>query len=190
MNDNQQLDNILDEALSTYREAEPLAGIEDRVLQRLRLHADEHRTAWWKWGAVAACAVLALVIWIGMTRRTPQTAAQAAQVAVQPKAIPQKQVSSTPTDGPTLVSENARAHSVFPRPAATASATLPYANAAMASVFPVPVPLTDEEQAFAAALDRHPDARPMPFASDTAPVIAKIEIKPLSTTEETSGDNQ
>ena len=58
MNDNEQLDNILDEALSAYREAEPLAGIEDRVLQRLRLQPEARRFASWKWGAVAACAAV------------------------------------------------------------------------------------------------------------------------------------
>ena len=41
MNHNDDFDRTVDDALAEYRDAEPLAGVEERVLQRLRL---QHRT--------------------------------------------------------------------------------------------------------------------------------------------------
>ena len=59
MNDNEQLDNILDEALSEYREAEPLAGLESRVLQRTAGQRSPLAPARGGGGALrAACAAL------------------------------------------------------------------------------------------------------------------------------------
>lgn len=191
MNDNEQLDNILNNALAEYREAEPLAGLEDRVLQRLRLQPETRRFTWWKWAAVAACAAtLTVVIWIEMSRRTPQTGIPLGQVAVQPNVVPIQREPAPHTADDSKLSQVAPDRIGLQHRSATISPRQTRANAPMAAVFPIPVPLTPEEQAFATALDRHPDARPMPSASDAAPVIAKIEIKPLSDSDKTPGENQ
>ena len=54
-----KLDELLDAALASYGAAEPLRGIEERVLNRLR--GEEARRPWWMWSAVAAAAAAAVV---------------------------------------------------------------------------------------------------------------------------------
>ena len=69
MTHNDEFDKVLDDALSEYREAEPLAGLEDRVLQRLQLQTEQRRKLWWRWSAIAAAAAaLIIAAWIGMGR--------------------------------------------------------------------------------------------------------------------------
>jgi len=191
MNHNEHLDNLLDEALSEYCDAEPLAGIESRLLLRLQASQPTRTNSWLRWGLAAAClAALALVIWIGMARRTSPTATPADELAAQPKTVPQPREFSAPAPGPAVVSENGRARDAAPRRATPSTITPANTKPATAEVFPVPVPLTDEERAFVAALGQHPEAVHATSASDDAPVIAKIEIKPLSTTDENPGDDQ
>ncbi len=57
-------DDVLSEALSEFREAEPRAGLAGRL--KAGVGAAEHapRFAWWKWAAVAAAAVLMIAFWI------------------------------------------------------------------------------------------------------------------------------
>ncbi len=192
MNDNEQLDNILDQALSEYREAEPLAGIEDRVMQRLRLQPKTRRVTWWKWAAVAACvATLAVVIWIGMSRRTPQTGIPSGQVAVQPNVVPlQREPAAHRSDDSKLSQVAARTHwgstsfSNDIRPASPPQCTNGCYLSNSCALNPG-----------GAGVCRSPGSiirRPShaTSASDAAPVIAKIEIKPLSDSDKTPGENQ
>lgn len=191
MSDNDRLDNILDEALNEYRQAEPLAGLESRLLQRLQATQPARTGSWRRWGFAAACiAALVVAVWVGMVRRTPPAVAPAGEVAAQPKETPAKQAPAIHAGSPSAHSQVAAArHAVRSRPA-SAYAAPKVGSAAMAAVFPVPLPLTDEDRAFVAALNQHPEAVQATAASDDAPVIAKIEIKPLSTTDESSGENQ
>jgi len=191
MNDNEQLDNLLAEALSEYGAAEPLAGIEDRVLQRLRLQPEHHPWSGWKWAAAAAClSALAVAVWIGMARRTPQSPSTAGEIALQPKVTPLKRDPTPHSADPSMLSQAASERIGVQHSSATTSGRQTNVNAPRAAVFPNPVPLTREEQAFVAALDRHPDALPTTTAPGAAPVIARIEIKPLSDSDKPSGENQ
>lgn len=56
------LDRLLDAALAKYADANPRAGLEDRILANLRSEQAREATAsWWKWGLAAAVAVVALL---------------------------------------------------------------------------------------------------------------------------------
>jgi hypothetical protein len=61
---NDEFDNILDDAMAEYRDAEPLAGVEGRVLRRLA-ERTKRRRAWWGWSLAAglAMALLAVASW-------------------------------------------------------------------------------------------------------------------------------
>ena len=54
MNHDEHLDNFLDEALSEYRDAEPLAGLESRVLRRLQASKPARAGFWLRCGIAAA----------------------------------------------------------------------------------------------------------------------------------------
>lgn len=105
MNDNnereKQLDGLLDSALARYGGAEPLHGLEERVLGRLR--GQRERRAWWLWGGAAAAALAAVVVVVLMMRpaeKTPVVGAAGEQPAVvahheaAPKPVAPKQSAS------------------------------------------------------------------------------------------------
>ncbi|MGA9565684.1 MAG: hypothetical protein WBS19_09200 [Candidatus Korobacteraceae bacterium] len=188
MNHNQELEKILDQALSEYRDAEPLSGLEDRVMRRIQEQKAIRQPRGLRWAIALGCAAaIAFAMWLGLERRPPQTTAPSARAnpeSVQPAPV---QVPSV------AVADTGANASHRPKPARqTASAMAPpeQPTHVMPAVFPSPTPLTAEERAFVAALQRDPVAMPTASDADTAITIAEIEIKPLSVGGETSGDNQ
>src|SRR3954462_11112115 len=55
-----QLEKLLDSALANYGTAEPLRGLEERVLGRLE--GEGSQRPWWMWAAVAVAAMVVLVM--------------------------------------------------------------------------------------------------------------------------------
>ncbi len=192
MNNNQQLDNLLDEALSAYREAEPLAGIEDRVLQRLRLQPGERRRLWWKWGAVAACvAMLAFAAWLGLRGHEPQGPVARQQTASNVDVPPEaKAAAETPRK---IASKPApQPHTNIPAKVAQ-SAGEPMQVARLddngrESPHP-PQPLTGEERQLLALARAHPAALRSISQADQPISIAPLSIQPLPSEANQNGDN-
>jgi hypothetical protein len=193
MNDNQQLDSVLDAALSAYREAEPLVGIEDRVLQRLRPEPETHRTAWWKWSAVAACAVmLALAAWLGLRGHGPQgpvvrQQTQASNVDVPPQARPA-------TEAPRAVTNKRAPQPPSRTPAQVArTAGTPVQLARLddngRESPQLATPLTREERQLVALAQTHPDALRSISQEDQPIAIAPLTIQPLPSEANQNGDN-
>jgi len=204
MTNHDQFDELLDHALGEYRNAEPLAGLEDRVLQRLRSQPAERRNPLWIWGAVAACAALVLIgVWIGVENSTTPhlpTAGKYGPPTAPPKEggvghPPEAKVGTRGseelahvTKRPTRPKEGRVGH---PAPRGLKSArdnrskglngraeAVPLQN--VASQFPTPAPLTAEEHALLALL--HADPNVLPKLGDDANdmAIAPLEIKPLA----------
>jgi cytoskeletal protein RodZ len=191
MNHDEHFDNLLDEALNEYRDAEPLTGLEARVLARLQTAKPARVSPWLRWGIAAACAAaVALALWIGMARRTSQTLAPADKVAAQSEVVTPSQQPAISTKGPAIASSNSRVQSETSRPRITATAALTPSKPAIAEVFPVPLPLSDAERALMAALQKDPQAAPPASDTDAVIAIAEIKIKPLSLDIESSGDTQ
>ena len=186
MNPNEHLDNILDEALSEYRDAGPLAGLEDRVLQRIHEQKAIRQTRGLRWAIAFGCAAaLAFAVWLGLERRAPQTtppSAVATTGSVPPAPVQAPSVADTGANTSDRPKSARHIASAIAQPAHLAHV--------MPAVFPSPTPLTAEERTFMAALHRDPLAMPAASDADTAITIAKIEIKPLSIGGETSGDKQ
>jgi hypothetical protein len=174
MNHNDEFDHVLDEALAEYRDVEPLAGLEHRVLQRVRRQAEHRRKIWMRWSALAACAaMLAITAWIGLRDRVrhdnvptrPITAHGKPPIAPQPK------------NAGTQKAEHR------PNPRAAAPATLASANhAPVRSQFPLPAPLNPEERALLVLAQTHPEVLiHLPSTQeDHAIAIAPINIRPLA----------
>ena len=193
MNNNQQLDSILDHALGEYRDAEPLAGLEDRVLQRLRLQPDGSRIASWKWGMVAACAaMLAFAVWLGLRGNEPQgpiarrqTLASNADVLppAKPAAATPRAVASQPAPLP-----HSRIPAQVPRSAvAQLQVAQPEDNGRESAH--LPAPLTREERQLLALAQTHPDALRSISQQDQPIAITPLTIEPLPSEANENGDN-
>ncbi|HVP53432.1 MAG TPA: hypothetical protein VMU45_00425 [Candidatus Eisenbacteria bacterium] len=188
MNYHDEFDDILDRALSEYRDAEPLAGIESRILARIDGREITPRKLGLRWAiALASAAAVALAVWLGVARHTPQTAAPSVTATARP-------VPSASAQPPAVAVAVSAAHGgKTPKSARqTASAAAPSAQSAQAvpAVFPLPTPLTVEERAFMTALQSAPRAEYTASDADSAITIARIEIKPLQVGGSVSGGEQ
>lgn len=185
MNDNDKFDDILDEALADYSDAEPLAGMEHRVLQRVRMHA-ERRKVWLSWSALAVCtAMLAVAVWIGLRERdrheilSPQaTTAQQPRspVELQPKHASGHASPETAPTRPLVAKVHPRGPNVADR---TALGTTGRAH--VRAEFPTPEPLNSEERALLALAQTHPEILSrLADRDDHEIAIAPITIEPLA----------
>jgi len=194
MNDKDQFDSVLDKALSEYREAEPLAGLEDRVLQRLRLQPEDRQITWWKWAAVAACAALVLIaLWIGagssrLRNSPPNQAATRQHEVPNPGATPAAGGTNANQQHPDqeIVSKHAKELDDGPQAVHRARqknvTRVETANSSgpKATQFPSPTPLTLEEHALLALARSNSEVLLNQPDRSRDLEIAPIEIKPLA----------
>ncbi len=196
MKHSDEFEDILHGALAEYRDAEPLAGLEDRVLCRLRLAADHRRKLLWRWSALAAAAaMLTIAVWLGVSaraRHTPSPAAATHKPA--PPAEPQRKPS---------VSAAAHRGAASSVPAVkTARTKQPHVSASSPRVslqraprreeFPMPTPLTSSERSLLALAQTHPAALQGLQEQDIDKQIdiAPIAIEPLNeNTRDYRGEN-
>ena len=78
MEGNDELDRRIDDALAGYAGAEPLAGMEERVLRRVRLASRRRAFGW-----AATIAVVASVVVEAIVVRTPRAVTPTYRVGVQ-----------------------------------------------------------------------------------------------------------
>lgn len=153
------LDKLIDGALGEYSSAEPLAGLEQRVLNRARAERLSRQRRWW-WTAVAlAASAVAVVVVVAPHRRVPPPVAvvapppqvEPASAAVAPVAAPRRAAAVRRMRGPRV---------------------LPKRN-----LFPTPSPLSPEERLLVQLAESRPQlllARPVDEI-----YIKPIEIAPL-----------
>jgi hypothetical protein len=203
MNNTKNLDPILDEALSEYREAEPLAGLEDRVLQRLRLQPEKRRTAWWKWGALATCAALLLVaLWIGIggnwMRNSPRNQIAGKQQAAQvPSTTPASDETNANRQGPHQEIVSRESGTLDKGPQAVhrdpqerlAGYGRTRSSVPKAAQFPLSAPLTSEEHALLALASLNRDVLLNQPDRSGDVEISPIEIKPLAGSDAPAQEN-
>ena len=187
-----ELDQMLDDALAEYREAEPLAGLEDRVLMRVKSQAERARRPWWQWNAIAAAAaVLAIAAWIGFGGRARHEApAPVAQKQVLPAESYPRAKDTRIAKEPSTDKSVAAAKIVPSRIArASAPAQATTQSATVRDHFPSPAPLKPEERMLLALAQTHPEflGELSRDDDDQEISIAPIHIKPLA---EVSDDNQ
>lgn len=186
MKHNHELDDMLDRALSEYRDAEPLAGMEDRILRRMAAHPERSARRWaWVLAAAAAAVVIVVGSWLGLRER-PHEQTVATSVTQQPA----KQAATGPAHAetpplPSTESHRTTAAHLSSRPALSNRAPQVAKAGAMKTArkpFPTPAPMTTEEHALLALARTHPDA--LLAGGDDALAdklsITPIEIKPLA----------
>ncbi len=160
-----RLDEWIDGALRGYSDAEPLARIEDRVLNRVRAARTARRRSWRLAFAVPALAALVVVVWIVWRQQPAVAPPQVPVAAIKPPAVLAPPVVSS-------VPVAKRRHRPVRHP-------LP-----MHEYFPAPSPVTAEEKALFAWARRSPAEAQHAFAdlrrrNEGPIVIQKIEIAPL-----------
>lgn len=191
---NHEFDNILDDALAEYREAEPLAGLEGRVLRRLAERTNR-RTAWWGWSFAAglAMALLAVAVWFEL-RDPPYQPLPTYQGSTE-QAAPSRHTDRNRADfrsakPPGYPEGFPPGTSEQPRRASARPALPGGAHRGRRSQFPVPVPLTSEERALLALAHTDPEALQTLPGNDHELAIAPITIQPLADgTSSNEGDN-
>ncbi len=181
MNHNDEFDQILDEALAKYREAEPLAGMEHRILERVRMQAERNRKSW-RWGAFAACtALLAVAAWIGLREPARREIAPMQAATAQPQRLPvEPQPKNTNASPPTATTRPlvARVHSRGPK---VAGEKILESSGRAGPEFPTPEPLNSEERALLALAQTHPEVLSRLADHDDQEIaIAPINIQPLA----------
>lgn len=162
------VDQVL-EALSRYSSEEPLAGLEQRVLNQVHAACAPPRRSGWGWAltasvaaGVAAAGVAALVL----MRPIPD-----------PPKVP-RLIAHSPKPAPVLVAAQPVRKPNAP-PASPASHGLPKWRE-----FPIPTPVTSGERALLALVERAPDATREAFldfeSRNNQPIkLEEIKIEPL-----------
>lgn len=191
---NDEFDQILDEALAEYREAEPLAGVEDRALHRIQFQASRRRKllTFWRSIALAAAAAAIVAIWLGLSARSQhETPAQAIARDQTPASQPQSKPSTEAAPHSDANASSLTAKTVRSRPPRTVVMAHIVASepGPMRDMFPTPAPLTPSERTLLALAQTHPLAlQELPqHDADNEIAIAPIIIKPLAENVVSSG---
>lgn len=180
-----KLDQLLDDSLAEYSQAEPLAGLEDRILARLE-HAAEEQVPWYeaagwqRWGWALTAVVLAAGIALGMflvTRPGEDIDYVADGETIEVKSGPvEPQIAALPPRIPVEVIR--RAFERRPLPTGLLASTPQVAGeepAPNAEVFPAPAPLSEQERLALSYARMSPGLRVI----RAEPGIKAIEVKPL-----------
>jgi hypothetical protein len=153
-----ELDRLIDGALADYSAAEPLAGLEQRVLDRVRDAQRSRRRRWRGMLAVAAPAVAAILAVV--VSRRPETP----PIAALPPSPAPPAVAMAPPPAPVGIATPRR---IAPKPR-----PLPKRD-----VFPTPSPLTREERLLVQLAESRPEI--LEFKPLESIEIKPIEIAPL-----------
>jgi hypothetical protein len=162
MEGNDELDRRIDSALVGYSDAVPLAGLEERLLRRVRV-ASRRRMLGWAAAIVVAASVVVTVIVVRVPHHVGPTYRVGVPAVMRPAPVVEK---------PRVVAVR-RAKS-----RAVRAMRLPKLEQ-----FPAPTPLTAEERALLALVAHHPAEAQQVFAElqkSNEPIeIQPIQIPPL-----------
>jgi len=144
MESNDELDRMIDSALAGYSSAQPLAGLEERVLNRVRLtDSARRRVLGWTVAIVAVTFVLLIAILVRMPYAPVSHGIARVQTPAPARPVPEvEQVRVAPKHRRGRVATR-RAGSPRPLP--------------KLEQFPAPAPLTAEERALLAFVEHYPD---------------------------------
>jgi hypothetical protein len=193
----EEFDSILDEALEAYREAEPLAGLEERVLYRAQ-QRNRRRAVWLTWSLATGLITAGLAVAAWFVLRDPPYRPLVEETRIVRPAVQNAPAPSLPALDWAEVWRSANSDHGYPEtpPPETFTARCrcsgKQSTAAQARIFaqeqfPAPTPMTPDERSLLTLANRDPQAlRNLPLL-DTEVAIAPIDIKPLGE-HETGGE--
>jgi hypothetical protein len=156
------LERILQEGISSYAGVEPLAGLEERILARVRMN-ENRRASTAGWWAAWALGVAVLAVGGSVYLRMGCTEPAAVHIVSETKTAI---VHEAPRQIEAIDVSKRRGHSH--------RAALP-----KRAVFPTPSPLSDEERLLLAMMKRDPDGTAQVFESLRKRGSEPLEIAPL-----------
>lgn len=166
MASNDELDRMIDGALASYSGAEPLAGLEERVLNRVRVaEAERPRLRLWRWVLVGS--VLAALVVVAIVLRTQRNPA--------PKT---NDIARVETLAPLVQTPAREAPRVAPTRRGVGKVFQPKRLPKLEQ-FPAPAPLTAEERALLAFVERSPKDAQQAFADLQKRTNERIEIEAI-----------
>ena len=189
MNQSEQFDCVLDEALACYGEAEPLAGIEERVLRRLSQRSRK-RTSSLGWRFATGLLTATLLVAVLLVLRDPSYRPPVEKTRLAEPPV-QKVPPLSPATNFSEILNSTNADKFYPATPPSGTFARPRRYAAEASQearpltavrepFPAPTPLTPSERALMTLAEADPQALRTLSRAETEIAIAPIEIKPLA----------
>ena len=174
--DRDELDDMIDGALAGYSSADPMEGLEDRVLHRVHQAGAARRRPWpYRLGlalpTLAAMLVAAITFrmgWNPQSRATNTTRSVAVLRLPSPTTKPQLRPAPALRAAKPKRSGRTRQEHIVP------ASSLPKEE-----FFPSPVPITNEERALAAWVGRAPLEAQQAFAALRKQVDGPIAILPI-----------
>ena len=158
-----ELDRLIDGALASYTDAEPLAGLEARVVGRVRVARARRRWLAWGMGAAVAASVVIVVI---VSR-------------VQEHGIP-KPIDMTRIIAPAPPLEAVREPAIAVKHAWTPKRERRRSSLPKLEQFPAMAASTPEERALVALVQEDPEEAQEVLAANNGPIrIQTIQIPPL-----------
>jgi hypothetical protein len=164
------LDRLLDDGIRTYVAADPLVGLEQRILTRTRSAPQpNYAPAVWAAAAFTLSVIIVLLFYPSSAPRSGALTLKTSAVASE-KAPAMSQVRTYQR-----VRHRRRTGQGLPKRA----------------VFPIPQPVTTEEHLLLALIEAHPEQTAQAFdrlRKSSAPIeIKPIEIKPLGQSDKNKG---
>jgi len=159
MEGNDELDRRIDSALVGYSDAEPLAGLEERVLRRVRVASRRRMLGWAVTLAAAAALVVTAIVVRAPHHSDPPTYRVGVPAVMRPAPVVEKP--------PVVTVRRAKSRAARAR-------RLPKLEQ-----FPAPTPLTPEERALIAFVEHRPAEAQQVFAELQKRVDEPIEIQPI-----------
>lgn len=189
------LDKLLQEGLESYCDAEPLAGLEERVLRHVRDRRTVLRWTWFGWAAATACTCLVLMVVFelardgyrqaGSLRSTIATAPLSSEPRVDRGTAAEKATPHLSNEVAANVPERQVVHAHSARAMVSLARKAKPEELPKLEVFPTPHPLSPEERALVEFVNQHPkEAAQLVDAErrSSEPIqIAAIHIEPLNT---------
>jgi len=167
-NGRDQLDSMLNAALAGYSAAEPLAGLEERVLCRVRaIEVTRRRTAGWAFTFAAAAALVLVAI----VMKTPGNLTPKSRDIARTE-TPAPVRSAARVEEPRVATKRRRGRIAAKR---TASPEL----LPKQEQFPAPAPLTAEERVLRSFVEGHPAEAQQVFAQLQRRSNEPIQIEPI-----------
>src|SRR5271157_27383 len=183
-----ELDDLIDRALRGYSGADPLNGLEDRIVRRVRVAGSVPRSPWLSWLRFAVPVAAALFLgamvpraWWKLTRAAddPQSHAAPRPAVIQALSRPEPALASRNLPAEATQAAKVRHHVRAAREGRARPEALPKEEC-----FPSPAPMTREERVLVAwAMQAPADAREafrsLEERTDQPVVIEPIRIQPL-----------
>lgn len=177
-NNEHDVDQWLDTALSEYAKGDPRAGLETRVLASLRAERDRvaERRRWWLGvGAVVTAAAIVVAVWLGESPREKSPT----KTAETPGAVHREDVEASVKPGPQLQAAQRPQRVMQHRSTAHTARDLQVVTGPKLDQFPSPRTLSKQEQMLVRYLQNDPNKGALLEAS--APRAADLHISSVET---------